>query len=141
MISKLRLEDIHNGQQFIFKKIITAQLIESFSLLTGDFHPLHTREDYAKENGFDSVIAQGFLITSFLSFAVGMHIPGENALILSQESKFLHPIYVNEEITFVCEVWQVDARFSTFDLRYSVLLTNNRKAVSGNVKVKVRNDK
>lgn len=138
MISKLTLDDIFIGKQFFFKKVITKELIQGFSMLTGDYHPLHVDAEYAKRNGFDNIIAQGFLVSGFLSYVVGMNLPGENALILSQESKFINPIYLNEEVTFVCEVATIDIRFSTFDLSYVVLTSNNLKAISGKVKVKVR---
>jgi len=138
MISKLTLDDIFIGKQFVFKKIITNDLINGFSVLTGDYHPLHVDAEYAKRNGFDDIIAQGFLVSGFMSYVVGMNLPGENALILSQESKFINPIYLNEEITFVCEVTTIDIRFSIFELSYVVLTANNLKAISGKVKIKVR---
>lgn len=138
MISKLTLDDIFIGKQFVFKKLITIDLINGFSMLTGDYHPLHVDAEYAKRNGFDDIIAQGFLVSGFMSYVVGMNLPGENALILSQESKFINPIYLNEEITFVCDVTSIDIRFSIFELSYVVLTTNNLKAISGKVKIKVR---
>lgn len=138
MISKLTMEDIFVGKQYVFKKIITEELIQGFSRLTGDYHPLHIDAEYAKKNGFDNIIAQGFLVSGFLSYVVGMNLPGENALILSQESRFINPIYLNEVITFLCEVATIDTRFSIFDIKYVVTTANNVKTVSGKVKVKVR---
>jgi 3-hydroxybutyryl-CoA dehydratase len=132
------MEDIFVGQQFIFKKTISEELIKGFSELTGDYHPLHVDAEYAKKSGFENIIAQGFLVSGFLSYVVGMKLPGENALILSQESKFINPIYLNEEITFCCEVTTIDTRFSIFDLKYVVTTANNVKTISGKVKVKVR---
>lgn len=139
MISKLAIGDIYLGQNFVFKKYISKELVESFSAMTGDHHPLHESLDYSVKSGFDNIIAQGFLVTGFLSYVVGMNLPGENALILAQESKFLKPIYINQEIIFHCEVTKIDLRFSVFDLGYSVLLHNNVRAITGSVKVKVRN--
>ena len=138
MISKLTMDDIFVGKQYVFKITITEDLIQGFSKLTGDYHPLHIDAEYAQKNGFDNIIAQGFLVTGFLSYVVGMNLPGENALILSQESKFINPIYLNDVITFFCEVATIDTRFSIFDLKYFVTTANNVKTVSGKVKVKVR---
>ena len=138
MISKLTIDDIYLGQQFVLKKQITRELIQSFSELTGDYHPLHSNDKYAELSGFDNIIAQGFLAAAFLSYVVGMKLPGENALILSQDCKFLKPIYVDQEITYVCEIRKIDRRFSMLDLGYDVLLPNAQKAISGNVKIKIR---
>lgn len=141
MINKFEISDIYEGQQYEFRKVFSTAVVESFSELTKDFHPLHTSSEYAKSNGFDNIIVQGLLLSSFISYVVGMKLPGENALILSQDAKYIKPIYVNEEVTYNCEVTKLDTRFSTFVLLYTIFNQAGLKAVSGNVLVKVRSPK
>ncbi len=138
MINKFLIDELLEGQQYSFKKIFTREIVDDFSRLTGDYHPLHVDQTYAQTNGFDNIIIQGFLLSAFMSYVVGMRLPGENALILSQESKFIKPVYVDEEVTFTCTVTKIDLRFSTFVLNYSILNDRGLKAVSGHVVVKVR---
>lgn len=138
MTNKFGFADITEGQVFEFSKVFSADVIESFSNLTQDFHPLHTSAEYASQHGFDRIIVQGFLLSAFLSFIVGMKLPGENALILSQEAKYLKPVYVGEEVTYSCIVTKLDSRFWTFVLVYTIVTKIGLKAVSGNVLVKVR---
>jgi 3-hydroxybutyryl-CoA dehydratase len=141
MIGKFLISDLVEGQQYSFKKIFTRDIIETFSALTGDYHPLHTDQHYAKLHEFKNIIIQGFLLTSLISYVVGMEMPGENALILSQESKFIRPVYIDEEVTYNCEVTKIDLRFSTFILIYTIFNKSGLKAVSGSVTVKVRKPK
>ncbi len=141
MINSYTIDDLFDAQEFSFKKIFSREAIDSFCSLTQDYHPLHTDDIYAKKHGFDGVILQGFLVSSFISYVVGMRIPGENALILAQESKHSKPIYANEEVTYICKVCKIDRRFSTFILHYEVYNGKGYKAVSGSVKVKVRKPK
>jgi 3-hydroxybutyryl-CoA dehydratase len=138
MIKKFKIEDLYTGQQFTFSKIISRELITEFSSMTGDYHPLHTDYDYSLKSGFNNIIAQGFLLISFLSYAVGMELPGENALILSQESKFIQPVYIDDELLYNCEVAKIEKRFSIFDLNYTISKLNGVKVVSGSVKIKIR---
>lgn len=135
----MTIDDLYIGQQFVLKKHITTELLSSFSYLTGDYHPLHCDLEYSNKAGFEDIIAPGFLIISYISYIVGMHLPGQNALILSQEAKFSKPIFLHQDITYVCEIVKIDKRFSVFDLKYVVTSEASEIAVSGSVKIKVRN--
>jgi acyl dehydratase len=138
MVKKYKIEDLYTGQKFTFSKVISRDMILEFSSMTGDFHPLHTDYNYSLKSGFENIIAQGFLLISFLSYAIGMELPGENALILSQESKFIQPVYIDNELIYNCEVIKIEKRFSIIDLNYTISKLNGVKVVSGSVKIKVR---
>lgn len=138
MLKKFTIDDIQLGQQFTFSKIMSQDLISEFSSLTGDYHPLHTDYEYSIKNGFCNIIAQGFLLISFLSFAIGMELPGENALILSQESKFIQPVYIDDEVIYKCEVVKIEKRFSVIVVSYTISKLNGVKVVTGMIKIKIR---
>ena len=46
------IEDLKVGQKAIFKKKITENDINQFSLVTGDNNPVHINEDFAKHTIF-----------------------------------------------------------------------------------------
>lgn len=138
MINKYTLDDLFVGMKYSLNKNITKNLIDGFSSLTGDEHPLHKDQNYAIKHDFDDIIAQGFLLSSFISFVVGMKMPGLNALIVSQESKFLRPVYINREIFIECEITKIDTRFSLITIVYNIKDKEGTKLVTGNVLVKVR---
>lgn len=138
MLKKFTIDDIQLGQEFTFSKVFSQKLISEFSSLTGDCHPLHTDSEYSIKSGFNNIIAQGFLLISFLSYAIGMELPGENALILSQESKFIQPVYLDDEILYRCEVVKIEKRFSVIDVNYTLSKLNGVKVVVGMIKIKIR---
>ena len=68
---KVENEKVH-GKQFTLARLtvgqtyetsfaITADLIEGFSRVTGDYNPIHLDEDYARQTIFEKRVAQGML--------------------------------------------------------------------------------
>ena len=139
MIAKYTIDDLEVGFSFNFKQKISKGLIQQFSTLTGDYHPLHTDLEYSRKHNFSDVIAQGFLLCSFLSYIVGMEVPGENAIILQQESKFLKPVFADEDVEYRTFISELDKRFSIITLSYSILNSSLVTCVTGSIKVKIRN--
>jgi len=70
-----------------------------FSLLTMNYHPVHTNIDYAKKNQHQKILVVGTLV---LSLAVGisvLDISGQAIANLSYDCvKHLNPVYVNDTI-------------------------------------------
>jgi acyl dehydratase len=58
-------------------------------------------EEHARKTEFKHRICQGMLIGSFFSRLVGMHLPGENGLLLSYSGKHLSPCYLNQDVVVV----------------------------------------
>jgi 3-hydroxybutyryl-CoA dehydratase len=100
-INTFTYDELNVGLEFSLKKKITADLISEFSSLTGDHHPFHTDNNFAKENSLDGVIAHGMLISSFASALVGMQLPGKNMILLSQSFDYVKPVYPNETILII----------------------------------------
>lgn len=140
MIKRYKIDDLIVGQKFEFKKEISKNDIELFSNSTNDYHPLHSDIDYSRKNGFRDIIAQGFLLISHISFVIGMELPGENAIILSQESKFLKPVFVGDELLYCCLIESIDYRFSVITVSYKIINSSMVSCVIGSVKVKIRSN-
>ncbi len=140
MIKKYKIDELSVGQKFEFKKKISKSDIEMFSNATNDYHPLHTDIKYSKSNGFKDIIAQGFLLVSHVSYVIGMELPGENAIILSQESKFLKPVFAEEELLYSCLIDSIDHRFSVITVSYKIFNSSLVSCVVGTVKVKIRSN-
>ena len=136
--TKYQLENIELGLTKQFKVIITGSLIEKFAELSGDYNPLHMNEEYAKSTNYKRRISHGMLLASFFSRLVGMHIPGENSLYLSQSLKFLSPCFIGDEITIEGTV--VSKSTSTGIITLETKITNGLGTclVKGESKVLVR---
>jgi 3-hydroxybutyryl-CoA dehydratase len=97
---KVENEKVH-GKQFTLARLtvgqtyktsfaITADLIEGFSRVTGDYNPIHLDEDYARQTVFEKRVAQGI-----------------GTIYLSQTIKFLKPVFIDDEITLRLEVLEI----------------------------------
>lgn len=140
MIKKYKIKDLSIGQKFEFTKTISNSEIELFSKATNDYHPLHTDIEYSNRNGFKNIIAQGFLLISYVSYVIGMELPGENAIILAQESKFLKPVFAGDQLQYSCSIDSKDLRFSVITVSYKIINSTLVTCVVGSVKVKIRNN-
>jgi 3-hydroxybutyryl-CoA dehydratase len=86
---------------------VTAAMVEAFADLSGDRNPLHLDEAYAEKTRFGARISHGFLVGSFISTVIGMHLPGNGAIYLSQSLRFEAPVYLGDTITTTGTVTKV----------------------------------
>jgi len=97
-ISQYTLKDIEEGLGKTFKVNITESMVSEYAKITGDNSPIHMDEEYARKSEFGHRICHGMLIGSFFSRLVGMHLPGQNGLLLSYSCRHLLPCYLNQEL-------------------------------------------
>jgi acyl dehydratase len=82
----------------------TQQDVETFAQITGDTNPIHLDEHYAKSSIFKKRIIHGALSNSVFSRVFGTIHPGFGTIYLSQNTKFIAPMYVDTEYTALFEV-------------------------------------
>jgi 3-hydroxybutyryl-CoA dehydratase len=99
MIADLLFKDIRVGDSVSISKTIGEADIYNFAGVSGDFNPIHVDEEFAKTTRFGRRIAHGMLTASFISTVIGTGLPGKNALYLSQEMKFIKPVFIGDTIT------------------------------------------
>ncbi len=95
------------GQKASFSKTIAESDVYGFAGITGDLNPAHVNEVAAGKTMFKHRIAHGILLVGFISTVLGQKLPGEGTIYLSQQAKFLKPVYIGDTITAVAEVAEV----------------------------------
>jgi acyl dehydratase len=124
------LDDYDVGEKFISPaRTITETDIILFAGLTGDWHPLHTDVEYAKETPFKERIAHGMLTLSVgmvLPFRLGPYssfLPRSFIAFYGMESvRFTGPTKIGD--TIHCEVEVAD--ITDKGIERGVLTTQNR---------------
>lgn len=106
MIAKT-IKDICLGESSSFSKTITEADVVLFAGVTGDMNPVHMNDVYAKTSMFKSRICHGGLVSALFSTVLGTSLPGVGTIYLSQESKFIKPVYLNDTITATVEVIEI----------------------------------
>jgi acyl dehydratase len=108
----LYFEDIEVGAVYrTSARTITESDIVSFAGLSGDYHPLHVDELYARESPFGARIAHGLLVLSIssgLSCGLEMARRLQPSLLGMMEvsARFLGPVRIGDTICVEHEVRQ-----------------------------------
>jgi acyl dehydratase len=110
---------------------VTAQHVQSFAELTGDYNPLHFDEAFATATRFGALVAQGGLTTGLLHAIVAMDLPGPGSVFLSQDWKFTAPVYIGDTITAEMEVLSVHASKPVTRLRARVWRGTDETVLEG----------
>ena len=95
------------GQRASQTKKFTKEEVLSFSDLTSDDNPIHFDEDYAANTRFKRTIVQGPMVVSLIGGILGSTLPGPGTIYISQETKFLKPLFIDELVTAWVEVVKV----------------------------------
>lgn len=96
--------DIKVGDRADVKKAFSMEDVASFAELSTDNNPIHLDKEYAEKTIFKKNIVHGILVSSLISSALGTKLPGEGSIYMSQELKFLKPVYIGEECVAEVEV-------------------------------------
>ena len=102
------LEDLALGMSAVFGKTFTDADVLAFAGASGDVNPLHINEAFARSTRFGRRIIHGMLTTSVWSTLVGTKLPGPGSAYMSQETRFLRPVYVGDTVTGKATVSAID---------------------------------
>jgi 3-hydroxybutyryl-CoA dehydratase len=100
----LKYEDINIGDCYTLNKTISEEMVREFADFTGDYNPVHMDDEYCRSHGLQSRIVHGMLVLSFLSTLIGMHLPGEGTVWISQKIDFITPVRIGDTVEIKGEV-------------------------------------
>ena len=133
-------DSINIGVNHEFKIMITEKTVSDFSIISGDFNPLHMDENYAAKTKFKKRVCHGMLLSSFLSRLIGMYLPGKNALYFSQTVNFVSPAFINDSITVKGEIIDKSDATKIITVKTSIMNQKNELLLNGESKVMVMNN-
>lgn len=110
---------------------VTADHVQSFAEITGDYNPLHFDEDFAANTKFGRLVVQGGLTSGLLHALVAMDMPGPGTVFLSQNWKFTEPVYIGDTITAEAEVLSVHDTKPVSELRVRVRRQDGKTVLEG----------
>lgn len=91
--------EIREGEVILSPAItVTETHVVTFAGISGDFHPLHMNEEFARANGFDSRIAHGPLVFSICTGLFTQADPLDTIAFLGMEWKLLKPVSFGDTI-------------------------------------------
>ena len=103
------ISELTVGQTAELTRTVTSWMITEFAGAIGDENPLHSDRQFAEGVSFDEPIAPGILTGGLISAVIGTQLPGPGTLYMSQEFRFLKPVYSGDTITARVEVVELIA--------------------------------
>jgi 3-hydroxybutyryl-CoA dehydratase len=135
-LPKASFNDFEMGDSYSKKFLITEDMVYNYAALLGDKNPIHLDSSYAKNTIFGKRICHGTLLTGLVSTVLGMNFPGEGTILIEINSKFLSPVFIDEEVEIHLEIIEKDTSRNNFKLNISCMNSLNLKVFEGITKVK-----
>lgn len=131
------LQELYIGQKAEYSKVITKEMVETFSEISGDINPLHLDDNYAKNTIFKGRIAHGILVSGLISAVIANKLPGEGSIYLTQSLKFIKPVRLNDKITAAVEIISIDDENSKITLSTICRNAEGKIVIDGEAQVLV----
>lgn len=123
--------DLSVGQKASRSLTLTAEHVEKYAEMTGDYNPLHFDEAFAAGTKFGKLVVQGGLTTGILNALVAMDMPGPGTVFLSHDIKFLAPVFIGDTITGEAEVLSVHETKPLTRLKVAITRQTGERVLEG----------
>lgn len=123
-------EDFRVGDRFASpSRTLTDAHFLFFAGMTGDAHPIHYDDEYARTTRFGRRLAHGLLLTSLTAVGASTLAPLIEASIVAfveQRTRFLGPVFIGDTLKPEHEVTALERKRSAGLLTLRVTLVNQR---------------
>ncbi len=123
--------DLTVGQKASRSLTLTAEHVEKYAEITGDYNPLHFDAAFAAGTKFGKLVVQGGLTTGVLNALVAMDMPGPGTVFLSHDFKFTAPVFIGDTITGEAEVLSVHASKPVTQLKIAITRQTGETVLEG----------
>jgi acyl dehydratase len=136
--SMIALADLEVGQVVAEQNLqFSRDSLVRYAGASGDFNPIHYRDDVAQNVGLAGVLAHGMLTMGAAVQPVVDWLGGDSGLISDYQVRFTRPVFVDladgATVTVVAKVGALDADGARIDLTVSC----NGETVLGKAQVRV----
>ncbi|HEY7517650.1 MAG TPA: MaoC family dehydratase [Methylomirabilota bacterium] len=103
-----------------------------FAGMTGDNHPIHYDDDYARQTRFGGRVAHGLLLmglTALGASSLSSRLEKSMIAFAEQGCRFLKPVLVGDTVRSEFRVVSVDRKGDRGVVRFGVTLTNQRNEI------------
>lgn len=130
----MKFNELKIGMKASLEKKITIEDVVIFSEVVLDKNPVHLDEEYAKRTIFKKRIVHGMLNAGLISAVIGNKLPGNGSIYLSQDFKFVAPVYIGEVVKVIVEIEKLDDKKKKVILK-TECYSNNKLVLTGNAEI------
>jgi acyl dehydratase len=116
--------------------VVSEQLVNNFSALSGDFNPLHTNDEFAKSKGFPGRVVHGSILNLMISSIVGMSLNDDNVMLLSQRTSHKKPIFIDDIITAIGTIITISPSVRVIEMQLKFKNQNQILVAQGSCSLK-----
>jgi len=115
------LEQLQEGQSCSFDYLFSKEAVDNFALISGDRSPVHMDKTFARSRGYEGRVIHGVLLAGLVSRLVGMHLPGQNAVLQSLTLNFVMPAYIGDAVELRGRIDQISFATRTIVLKFDIV--------------------
>jgi acyl dehydratase len=134
-IASLEVGQVIGASEFL----LTRDSLVRYAGASGDFNPIHYRDDFAQSVGLDGVLAHGML-TMGAAVQVAVDWVGDAGKVIDYGVRFTKPVFVDAKdgavLVVAGKIGEIDAENG--EVRVDLTATFNETAVLGKAQARVR---
>jgi acyl dehydratase len=134
-IASLEVGQVIGTSEFL----LTRDSLVRYAGASGDFNPIHYRDDFAQSVGLDGVLAHGML-TMGAAVQVAVDWVGDAGKVIDYGVRFTKPVFVDAKdgavLVVTGKIGEIDAENG--EVRVDLTATFNETAVLGKAQARVR---
>ena len=134
-ISSLEVGQVIGSKEFL----LTRDSLVRYAGASGDFNPIHYRDDFAQSVGLDGVLAHGML-TMGVAVQVAADWVGDAGKVIDYGVRFTKPVFVDAAegavVVVTGKIGEIDAENGV--VRVDLNVVYNETSVLGKAQAKVR---
>ena len=129
-----KFEDLEIGMAHETVHTISADDIQRFAEVSGDYNPLHMSDEYAATTMFERRIAHGALTASYISGILGNNLPGPGAVFVGLNMRFRRPVYIGDTVIARAEIAEKIERGNRVVLKIECIV-DGKRVITGEAEV------
>jgi 3-hydroxybutyryl-CoA dehydratase len=138
-----RMSSTHRAEDWVGRIAVrnvrvSAEMVDRFASLSGDYSPIHMSDAAAQQRGFAARVVHGMLLASLVSEVIGMELPGEAGVIQDTQFAFRKPCHPGDEITIEVQVSEFFESVQTLVLKVKITSADGIVLMTGQVKSGLR---
>jgi acyl dehydratase len=134
-IASLEVGQVIGSKEFL----LTRDSLVRYAGASGDFNPIHYRDDFAKSVGLEGVLAHGML-TMGVAVQVAADWVGDAGKVIDYGVRFTKPVFVDASegavVVVTGKIGEIDAENGI--VRFDLNVVYNETSVLGKAQAKVR---
>lgn len=108
-----------------------------FQQCSKDMNPLHVDENFAKNHGFKERVMYGNILNAFVSYAVGMELPTQDVILLTQSIQYKNPVFLNDKLVMNIKTDNISEAVQSVTFVYKFYNEDKKVVAKGNIMIGV----